>query len=576
MLEELHVAGLGVIRDASLDFSPGLNVLTGETGAGKTLVTVALALAIGARGTSELARADGPGPAVEARFAPPDAGGDLGEWTEDGTLVLARSLRPDARGSARAGGRLVPVSTLASLGSKLVEIHGQHQVERLLNPSAQTEFLDRFAGPEHLRLLAEYRVAHEQLLHVRGRLEALDGRTREREREKDLLGYQVAEIEAAGLEPNEPQVLAAESSRLANAERLQGLADGASFALGGDEAAVDRLRQAAQALEAAAALDPSAADASARAAALVAEADDLAGIVRAYRDGVDADPARLAAVEERLHLIRDLERKYGDGVEAIVAFGREARDRLAGLEGDEGERMGLREEVERLAARQDALASRVGKDRAAAAPDLAEAVTAELRELGLPGGRIDVTLESLGLSGPDGGERAVFVFAAGPGQPPRPLAKVASGGELSRTMLACRSVLADLDDIPTLVFDEVDAGIGGRAAVAVGRRLAALARTRQVVVVTHLAQIASRADRHFVVTKSEGAAAVRALDAGERPEELARMLSGSVNDVSLAHARELLSSATDRTGDSADEPAAGPAQAAVARGRTAKRRGRPA
>ena len=543
MLDELHVSGLGVFEEASLEFAPGLNVLTGETGAGKTVLAHALGLVLGARGAADLVRPGRDGLSVEARFAvsrPPPP--ELSEWTEDGELVLERRVRADGRGTARAGGHLTQVSSLAGIGRSLVEIHGQRQTERLLETVAQTGFLDRYAGLAHLGTLAAYEEAYARLVAARSRLEALDRQERERERERDLLGYQIREIETAALKPGEAGELEAEEARLASAERILELAAAAGADLSEEGTAADLLWRASASLRSIAELDASAGPLAARAESLAAEADDLAGEVRAYHEATALDPARLEVVRERLQAIASLGRKYGEGVDGILAYLSDATARLAAIEGAESERAALRDEVESTGREAGELAAAVTAARTKAAPKLAAALTDELRELGMNGASVGVDLVAGREPGPGGAESAAFRFSGGQGQAPRPLAKVASGGELSRTMLACRSVLADLDDVPTLVFDEVDAGVGGRAATAVARRLASLAEARQVVVVTHLAQIAAHADRHFVVTKQRGKATVRALADEERPAELARMLSGEVTDLSLAHAQDLIDS----------------------------------
>jgi DNA repair protein RecN (Recombination protein N) len=541
MLEELNVAGLGVIDQASLELSPGLNVLTGETGAGKTMVTLALGLVLGARGGADLV---GPGRdrmSVEARFSVPDPPPEhLADWAEDGEVILARAVRADGKGTARAGGHLTSVSTLTSVGEGMVEIHGQRQTDRLLASESQTAFLDRYAGDEHANTLAAYREAFQQLRAARSRLDRLERESRERERERDLLAYQIREIESAALRPGEPEELESEESRLAHAERIIDLTAGAQSALADEGAAADRLREAAVALRGVAGLDPAAETTGARAEALAAEAEDLAAELRAYRERVALDPERLDEVRERTQAIRALERKYGDGVEGVLAFLADAQTRLAALSAEETERDSLQRDVAERTEEVGALSGRVTAARRRAAPRLAAAITDELHELGMQGAELSIDLPELPEPGSSGAEAAEFGFSGGPKQPVRPLSKVASGGELSRAMLACRSVLAELDDVPTLVFDEVDAGVGGRAAAAVGRRLAVLADTRQVVVVTHLAQIAAHADRHFLVTKDGGAATVRQLGEADRPAELARMLSGDVTDVSLAHARDLI------------------------------------
>lgn len=541
MLVELHIAGLGVIDDATLELAPGLNVLTGETGAGKTMVTVGLSLALGARARGGMVREGSERAGVEARFdvrAAPSAA----EWADDGELVLARSVSAEGRSSSRAGGQLAQLTTLSELGADLVEVHGQHQTQRLLSPAAQLGFLDRFCGAEHVELLGRYRAAFRRLREVRERLAGLDRAAREREREKDLLEYQVREIEAAGVRPGERDELEAEERRLGHAERILELVAGARASLGEDGGGADALDAAAAALEEVTGLDPGAADLSARVAALAVEARDAAGAIRAYAEGLELDPSRLQEVRERLAALRDLERKYGDGEEGIIAYLEEARGRLAAALGTDEERAELSAEAARLEAEVSEMASGLRERRTAAAPDLAERLRAELEELGMAGARIEVDLRPQD-PGPDGTEAAELRFAGGPGQAPQPLRKVASGGELSRTMLACRTILADLDEVPTLVFDEVDAGIGGRAGVAVGRRLARLAVSRQVLVVTHLPQIACFADRHFHVAKEGGRTTVRALEGEDRVAELSRMLSGMPTEEAATHAEQLLAEA---------------------------------
>ncbi len=543
MLLELHIAGIGVIEDLDLEFHPGLNVLTGETGAGKTMVTVGLTLALGGRASAVLVRPGSKRARVEARFSAPPSPG-VGEWAEDGEVVLARTVSEEGKSAARIGGQIVPVSALAAIAPELVELHGQNQVQRLLEPGAQTGFLDRFAGTEHLARVEEYRQAYERLRRTRLRLDELDREARDREREKDLLAYQVREIESAGVRAGELAAIEAETARLAHAERLLERARAAEDALGAEGGAADRLHEAASALRDAAAVDPGAGEAAERAAALAQEASELARDVRAYREELRADPTRLEEVQQRMHALRSLERKYGEGEDGILAYLEQARTRLSGLAGADDERdqlEGQRAELDRAAR---TLAGQLSAGRADTAPGLAEALEGELRDLGMEGASVRVSLEPQEDLGPLGRERAQLLFSGGPGQAPLPLSKVASGGELSRTMLACRSVMADLDDVPTLVFDEVDAGIGGRAGLAVGRRLARLARTRQVLVVTHLPQIACFADRHIRVRKREGTAAVSVLDQAERVAEISRMLSGlPESEAAATHAEELLAEA---------------------------------
>jgi DNA repair protein RecN (Recombination protein N) len=539
MLLELHISGLGVIEDVSLSFSSGLNVLTGETGTGKTMVTVGLALALGQRAQTTMVRSGAGKAMVEARF---DAGAlsQVNEWAEDGELILARSVGEDGRSTARAGGQLTPVSTLAELSSGLVEIHGQHQGQRLLNPAAQLEFLDRFCGTGHLTELGRYRDVYARLRAARSRLARLDEQARERERDKDLLAYQVREIDAAHIRAGEMQELATEESRLAHAERILERVAQAREALSDEGGAADALAAAAAAVETAAGLDPGARPVAVRLESLAAEAGDAARDVTAYAEGLELDPARLEEVRQRIGAVRALERKYGEGEEEILAYLADARARLDGLQGAEDEREALAGEIEALESEAAARAESLSGSRRETAPRLGHALEMELHELGMPGAQAEVRLVEAGGLEPDGTETAELVFSGGPGQQPLPLARVASGGELSRTMLACRTVLADLDEVPTLVFDEVDVGIGGRAGVAVGRRLARLGRDRQVLVVTHLPQIACFADRHFRVEKEGGTAVVTPLEGEARVGELSRMLSGMPTQEAAMHAEQLL------------------------------------
>jgi DNA repair protein RecN (Recombination protein N) len=543
MLRELHISGLGVIEDLDLELHPGLNVLTGETGTGKTMVTVGLQLALGRRGGTSLVRAGAPAAKVQARFDAPPAATSAG-WAEDGEVLLARTVTAEGRSTARVSGQLAPVSALAELAGELVEVHGQHEGQRLLSTVAQTRFLDRFAGGEHLDAVEALRVEHGRLRDAKATLAELDERERDRERQMDLLAYQVREIETAAPRAGETDELKLEAARLDHAGRLLERASSAERSLAAEDGAADALGAASAELRAAGEVDPGADELGARAFELSAAATELAVEVRGYRERLELDPGRLQEVRERIGALDALRRKYGKGEEDVLAFGDRARESLDALAGVEQERERAAAEVAERTERVETLATVVSDGRARAVPELSAALQRELGELGMEGASIEVTLVPNPELASGGAEHAAFVFSGGPGQPAQPLAKVASGGELSRTMLACRSVLVDLDDVPTLIFDEVDAGIGGQAGVAVGRRLANLALGRQVVVVTHLPQIASFADRHIRVRKDDGTASVEVLDDAQRVEELSRMLAGLPgSDTAAAHAEELLSEA---------------------------------
>jgi DNA repair protein RecN (Recombination protein N) len=543
MLRELHLTDLGVLHEVGLELHPGLNVLTGETGAGKTLVTVGLALALGRRATSSLVRDGAKAARVQARFDAVPAALEAG-WGAAGELVLARAVSADGRSTARIDGELAPVSALTRLADDLVEVHGQHEGTRLLSAAAQTAFLDRSAGDEHLRALDGLAQEHEALRAARAALAAIDERERDRARDLDLLAYQVRELEAAAPAPGEIARLELEETGLAHAERLLADAAVADAALADDGGADDTVAAAAARIRAIAEVDPRAAELAERAEAISAGLSELGRDLRGYRESVQLDPGRLEEVRDRVGALQGLLRKYGPTEADAVAFLDDARERLADLERADEDRERLAAECAERGDRVAALATVISDGRREAAPALAAALRGELQELGMEGAALEIELVPDAQVSATGAEHVVFRFSGGPGQGVLPLAKVASGGELSRTMLACRSVLADLDDVPTLVFDEVDAGIGGRAGVAVGRRLAALARTRQVLVVTHLPQIAAFADRHVRVHKRGGAATVHPLDDAGRVDELTRMLSGLPgSEAASTHAEELLAEA---------------------------------
>ena len=541
VLRELHISGLGVIADLDLELAPGLNVLTGETGAGKTMVTVGLLLALGERGSASLVREEAEAARVQARF---DAIATAADWAEDGEVILARSIARDGRSTARIGGQLATASALAELGAGLVEHHGQGQTQRLLAPAVQTGSLDRYAGDAHLVALGAYREAYDRLRGVAAELDELREAARGRERELDLLAYQVNEIEAVGPRGGESDELAAEEGRLAHVERLMEQTIAAEHTLTGEDGIADAAASLASVLEGASELDPSAQDVAERARGLAAEIAELARDVRGYREALVPDPERLETVRQRIADLKQLQRKYGPTDADVAAFLAEASERLRTLAGADDRIEELETELAAASMAANERAAIVTAGRTRAAPDLGEAIGAELQELGMAGASFEVRLVTLEEAGPGGAERAELWFSASPGQPERPLAKAASGGELSRVMLACRSVLADLDDIGTLVFDEVDAGIGGEAGLAVGRRLARLASGRQVLVVTHLPQIACFADRHLRVSKAAGSASISVVEGPDRAEELSRMLAGLPGSESaVTHAEELLAEA---------------------------------
>jgi len=569
MLAELRIRDLGVIDDARLEVSAGLNVLTGETGAGKTMVVDALALLLGGRADPGAVRAGRPAALVEGRLRTGDdlqvaaalASADVTD--EDGEVVVARQVLVEGRSRAQLQGRMATVAAVAEVVRPLVEVHGQHEFQDLLRPGVQRDLLDRFAGDPVLAPRAAFAAGWRRLRTVTRELDDLATRAREREREIDLLRHQLEEIDAAQVRVGESAELAAEAERLENAEALQQAAALAHQLLEGDEdaGAVTALGAAARAVHGPGGHDRALGELAERAQALAAEVGDLASSLRAYAEAVLVDPARLEEVNLRMARLRDLERKYGDDEAAVLAFAGEAARRLAELEGGTLRSEALEAEAAELRRDLAGTGAALTEARQEAADRLAEAIRVELADLAMPSATVVVAVEQdlddagLEVGGrclaatEDGLDRVDFRLAAHPGAPLRPLGRAASGGELSRVMLALRVVLAGVDRTPTLVFDEVDAGVGGRTAAAVGRRLALLARRHQVLVVTHLPQIAAHADRHFTVEKrsADGATStdVRLLDDAGRVGELSRMLAGMEGSgPAQAHAEELLAAAT--------------------------------
>jgi DNA repair protein RecN (Recombination protein N) len=547
-LLELIVENLAVLSSVRLPLAPGFTVVTGETGAGKSLVVDALSLALGARASSDAVRAGTDAARIEAIFdaVPRDADDALDDLVEagDGMVIVRREVSADGRSLVRVNDRAVTVGALATLGARLAEIHGQHEQQRLLDPSRQLELLDRAGGLDELR--GEVAAAYRAWRSVVAAAEELLTDEQQLARRAELLRHQAEEIEGARLQPEEDVTLEAAVRAAQHAEEIARAASEAVGALRDDRAGLEALGAALAALQGAAQHDERFGPLVERATGLVAEAEELARDAAALGE-LDLDPGTRAELEERLALIYDLQRKYGPSLSEVVAFGEAAARDLAVLENQEGERERLRTEQERLRAALVATAERLTQDRRDTATRLSTQVNAELPPLGLAAGSFDVEIEPV-EPGPSGAERVTFTFAPNPGEPPRPLARIASGGEASRLSLALKVVLAAADDTPVLVFDEVDAGIGGRNAGALGERLKALAAHHQVLCVTHLPQIAAYADAHLHVGKRvEGGRThteVRVLDGEARTAELAAMLGGATpGGEALAAAEALLRTA---------------------------------
>jgi len=566
MLIELRLRNLAVIEEVTVPFGPGLNAVTGETGAGKSIVVDAILLVMGARAQPDLIRSGADSAVIEALFElPPDHPAAevleaAGHSAPDGALVLKREISRAGRHRVFVNDSPATVALLERLGESLVELHGQHEHQRLMEPGRQLDLLDRFADAEETRTrvgaqVREWEAARAELARVRAE-------AREGARQQDLYRFQLSEIDALALRDGEEDELRAERRRLQHTERIaSGLAEVTGLLYDDAQSAAARLHRAGTVLRELAGYDP---ELGAPAEALgEAEAylEDVIGRARALRDRAPFDPERLGEIDDRLDAIGKLKRKYGDSVEAIAGF----RGRIASTLDQIDRHDEVVAELEARAARtgesagESALA--LSETRAAAARRLERLIQAELRGLGMEHARFRVGLrrEPAGEGelaagsgrwrvGRRGVDTAEFLFSANPGEDPRPLAKVVSGGELSRTMLAVRTVLSASGDVPTMVFDEVDAGIGGRVAEVVGQKLAQTARGRQVLCVTHLAPIAVYAAQHLRVEKKVGRGTTRTtvapLAAADRIEELARMLGGErVTDATRRAARELFRSA---------------------------------
>jgi DNA repair protein RecN (Recombination protein N) len=576
VLEELRITGLGVIEDTTLVLTSGMNAITGETGAGKTMVVTGLGLLFGGRADAGRVRADAGRAVVEGRLRLASASaeaiyarvGDAGaEPDVDGSLLLSRTVTSEGRSRAHVGGRAVPVSVLAELGEDVVAVHGQSDQLRLLRPAEQRASLDRFAGAAHEKLLATYREAYTGWRRICDDLADRRRNARERHQQADLLRLGLEEISRVDPQPGEDEALRTEAQRLEHAEGLRTAAQAAFQAVAGAGQAGDDTPDAAgllggagRTLAAQAGVDAKLGELAAQLDEAAAQMADVAAELSSYLDTLDADPERLTSIFERRAALRGLTRKYAEDADGVIAWAEQARQQLSELDTSDELLAELEAEAARLAEEAGALAARLSAARREAAERFATQVSGELAGLAMPQARVEVvvsprppgrgesSLRANGVevgAGPDGVDEVELRLVAHSGAPALPLQKGASGGELSRVMLAIEVVFAGAGGPETLVFDEVDAGVGGRAAVEVGRRLARLARRHQVLVVTHLPQVAAFADQHLVVAKDPGGAfttsGVRVVEDTDRARELARMLAGLPDsDLGIAHAEELL------------------------------------
>lgn len=553
MIQRLYVKDFAVIDELDLAFGPGMNLLTGETGSGKSVIVDALGIALGERADLESVRGGCEKAVVEAVLF---VGGsaealaileEAGIEAEDGQVIVTREVLKTGKSQCRINGRASTVSMLKEITDHLVDTHGQHEHQSLLKTERHINLLDAWCGEKAALLKARVESGYRELLGYERELRRLESDERERARMLDLYKYQAEEISAAKLVPGEEEELGEARNRLANAERLYSAAAAAYELLSdGDASAVDTLGRAVSELEGIAALDPGLTPLLESLQSALYAAQEGARELRSYRDDVEFNPERLESVEERLELLRNLKRKYGDSVEEILSFGSDLESRIESLENSEERTSELNRSIEKLHKEIMQLAEELSGVRRQGAESFSKKVQEELAGLNMPNAVFLVQQEpkALDAAGIDSME---FLISANQGEPPKPLAKIASGGEMSRVMLAIKSATSAADKIPALVFDEIDVGVGGRTAEVIADKLALLSKKSQVLCITHLPQIASRPGNHYCIEKQlhngRTVVRVRSLSMEERVEEIARMLGGAnTTETALRHAAEMLAS----------------------------------
>ncbi|GIV11138.1 MAG: DNA repair protein RecN [Fimbriimonadales bacterium] len=549
MLHALHIENWAIIDRLEVRFAAGLNALTGETGAGKSILMDALNLALGERADPTMIRTGAERLRVSAVFELPHDPdlhallSELGVEPEAGMLYLNREVQVGGRSIARINGQPTPLSILKTIGERLVDLHGQHEHQSLLKPSSHLEFLDRWLGDPALQLREQVRQAVQALRRAERELQELTEREREREQMLDLYRFQVDEIRNAALQVGEDEQLETEERRLTHAEKLIALAGGVYDALMQENGAYDQAALASRSLTEIARIDPSVSEWGDMLEGALAQIEEVARSLRAYAETIEYDPARLEEVIARLELIKRLKRKYGDTIAAILAYADDAEGKLHALETQSERRDALETQLAALHAQASALCEQLTTLRRAGAEQFAQTVQAHLRDLAMARAQFQVAVRPKPIDA-TGADSVEFLFSANPGEPPRPLNKIASGGEMSRVMLALKTALANAAPVPTLVFDEIDAGIGGRTAHTVGEKLSQLAQHCQILCITHLPQIASRAASHLLIEKQTDGDTTRVqihtLVGEARVQEIARMLAGEPTETALQHARELL------------------------------------
>ncbi len=551
MLRELQITNLAIIDKLHVEFSPGLNILTGETGAGKSIIIDAVNLILGGRGSSDLIRSGAKEASVEAVFDLTGRDTLIDSLAAagiecDGELLVRRSVAPGGKNRVFIGGGLATTALLAEVCRSLINIYGQHDAQTLLKTDQHLLLLDGFAGCLPLR--HEFAASFEEYQGARQELKALEEGEREAARRLDLIAFQSGEIADAKLVPGEEEELSEERVRLAHSGRLMEVSQGAFDQLyGGDATILGGLTGVIQGVADAGRIDPALAPVAQALETSYAQLEDAALSLRDYAARIDSDPARLEELEDRLDLINRLKKKYGATVEEILAYQAEIDAELAALTNRGETREGLQARIRDLEGDLATLGAKLSSAREAGAIRLKEGMERELGELAMKHAVFETSFEKSAEPRSFGFERAEFLFSPNPGEPPRPIAKVASGGELSRLMLALKQLHPD-SEVPTLIFDEVDTGIGGATSALVGEKLKRVAREQQVLAITHLPQVAAFADQHLKVEKGvengRTATSVQLLEGEERVAEVARMLSGArVTDKTLEHAREMIQEA---------------------------------
>ena len=557
MIQALHIRNLAVIEDLQFEFSPGLNVLTGETGAGKSIILSALGLVLGERASAEMVRTGATKAFVEAQINLEDGDSELRRFLEDEDLIetdeteiiLSRQVTASGRSRCQANGRLVPVSILKRIGNMLVDIHGQHEHQSLLRPELHLNLVDGYGGltPQ----CGLIRQCYQELQVMRTDLHKIEQERKERLREKELLEFQVGELDEANLQEGEDESLEIENQRLSNAQKLSTTAASLHSRLRNDNGILDTLKSLRSELLSLCGLDKSLEPIHARLEGTFYELEDIADQLRTYRDQVEYNPQRMEEVESRLDSLYRLKRKYGETIRQILDYQDEAAQTLRELSVSSKRIAELKQTIqEKLDYTRDR-AMELSQQRQGCAAELQACIERELHQLAMERTvfRVEVAPrvsegDGRTVLGATGIDQIEFLISPNVGEELRPLTRIASGGETSRVMLALKTVLAQIDEVPTLLFDEIDTGIGGRTAVTVGEKLRRLAETRQVLCITHLAQIASLADTHFLVSKhvqdERTVVHIAQLSEEERPQEIARMLAGEATEATLANARELL------------------------------------